>query len=252
MQKINYKEIIELDSKINELLLINIDERLVQNRDSDCLKISGEIKVSGEVLCDDDKKQFNHPIGVDIMLSKEQLMENNVTISIDDFNYVIENNSIAIEIIMKIEGLKEIEAYFPTQENQEDTKIDNLRKEDIKILEEIIPQENTTNKNNIEEIEETPKIKIIQPLIEDDRYNKEEFVYIEETKEEHGEKYSLLNSIFKKRGIKKETCFFIHVIKEETTYEQISDIYKIEVNKIKSVNKDEKLYKGKLIFIPKQ
>ena len=114
-----------MDDKINELLLINIDDKLDQTKESDCVKISGEIKVSGEVNTDNGKKLFNHPIEVDILLSNDQIVDERITVSIEDFNYSIEDNSILIDLIMKIDGLKEMEPYFPTQENQTIVEVEN-------------------------------------------------------------------------------------------------------------------------------
>ena len=129
---------------------------------------------------------------------------------------------------MKLEGLKEIEAYFPAQENQEDIQIENIE-ENIFINEE---------DDNLDRIEE-------ETIIE----NEDNETILEKTNKETNTT-SLLNSIFKNHSLKKETCFLIHVIKDETSYKQIADLYKIDENKIKSINKNEQLYKGKLIFIP--
>jgi hypothetical protein len=124
MNKINYKESIDLNSKIDELLLINIDENLLTNSDDNFVNIEGEIKISGEVKTNDEQKSFTHSINVNISLSKEQLSREDINISIDDFNYTINNNLIEIDLYLKIDGLKEIDACFPSQEDKENVEIE--------------------------------------------------------------------------------------------------------------------------------
>ena len=219
MQKINYKESIFLEDDILELLMINIDERLEQSNESDCIKMCGEIRVSGEVKTSNGNQSFAHPINVDILLSKEQLELDEVSLNVDDFNYQINKQTINIDLFMKINGLKEIEAYFPSQEDKEDVQIEELpiERDEYPIQEEII------------EVHQ-----------EDDT--------IELTETKH---YSLLSQIFKRKTLKTEPTYLLHVVKNETSYEEIASIYGIDINKIKSANKDEQIYKDKLVFIPK-
>ena len=97
MQKISYKETISLSNQINELLLINIDEKLSQTKESDNIKVSGQINISGEVLCLEGKETFAHPLEVDILLSKEQLINEEAIIKVDDFEYKLIDNKIEID-----------------------------------------------------------------------------------------------------------------------------------------------------------
>lgn len=229
MQKINYKENILLDSQIEELLMINIDERLNQGTDNDCIKINGEIKISGEVKTKDGNKSFNHPISVDILLSKDQLDNDKISINIDDFNYKINNQTIEIDLFMKIYGLKEIQAYFPAQEDKENIEI----------------EENTT----IDIIEEETR----ESIIEESPTNEEseKITYEENNEKMNKQNYSLLSQVFKNKNIKKESTYLLHVVKNETSYQEIASLYNIEINKLRSANNDEEIYKDKLIFIPK-
>jgi LysM repeat protein len=219
MQKINYKEKISLEENINELLLINIDDKLNQTSDGDCLKISGEIKISGEVNTNSGKKDFNHPVSVDILLSKEQIVDTNINVIIDDFNYEIFENHIVIDLVMKIEGLKEIEAYFPPQEAQEDFQI-----------EESIEQEEALFNEPIIDIQEEILINDL-PTIKN--------------------KNSLLHQIFRNKSFKREVSHLFHVVKKDSTYQDIANEYNVDLDLLRKVNKDEEIYIGKLIFIPK-
>lgn len=238
MQKINYNEKILLEDNIKELLLINIDDKLSKTEDNNIIKIIGEITISGEANCDHGILNFNHPLDVDITISKEQLESNDVNVTLDDFEYTIKGKHINIDLIMKIEGLKEIEAYFPSQENQENSKIDER-------------EENDTPKQIVDINEEAtePKpmsIETTDTLIIEETLSKE--IMIENT---FKEPKSLLKQIFRSQDIKKESTYLFHSIKKETTYQEIASLYGVNLEKLKKINNDEEIYIGKLILIPK-
>lgn len=224
MQKINYTEKIKIQEPIQELLLINIEEKLSKIEENDCTKITGNIEISGEVKTIEGKASFSHPIEVNILLDNEQI-SSEVKAYVDDFEYKIENDSIFINLIIKVEGLKEIDAYFPPQENQEDTQIND---DEIDYVIETL----TSNEREAQEISE--------PIIEEIQ---EEQAPVITTK------YSLLNQIFKNKCIHKETSFFYHVAKTETEYEEIAKRYSLDASYLKQINNGEKIYPGKLILI---
>lgn len=237
MQKINYKEKILFKENISELLLINIDEKLSKIEESDFFRINGEIQISGEVKSEEKNINFNHPIEVDIMLSKEQAISEEINISLDDFNYLIRDNSIDINLIMKIDGLKEIEAYFPAQEDKEDAQIEKVNEQrivEIQENEEIV-EEKESYQETIEEIVEN------EPLYQES---------IQETIDKE-RNTSLLNQIFRNKTFKKDTSHLFHVVKTETNYQEIASLYGIDIDKLKKINNDEEIYIGKLILIPK-
>lgn len=231
MQKINYRENIKLKNKIDELLLINIDEKLSQSIDNDNIKVYGQITISGEVTSENDKENFVHPLEVDIILSKDQLVNEQVFVSVDDFEYKLLDNTIEINLIIKIDGLKEIEPYFPPQENTEDPQIDNR-----------IQQQ--------EEINELAPVEIEKSL--DTQIENEPNIVQEIPVTNNPTKYSLLNQIFRNKITKKDSTHLFHVVKQPTTYQEISQLYNVDIEKLKSCNNDEEIYIGKLILIPKE
>ena len=204
MNKINYKEKIELKETIEELLMINIDENINKVDEENFISFIGNIEVSGEAKTISKNTNFNHQIDLDISLSKEKLLANNPSISVEDFSYSIDDNFINLDITLKIEGLKEIEN-------------------------EVIPQED-------EEIIQPPLMEMVKEelLIND--------VQIDMPS-------SLLTKIFK-RGIKTEKAYLLHVVKEETTYEEIASLYNIETDTLKKSNVGKEIKQGNLIFIP--
>ena len=240
MQKISYKETITLPEKIEELLLINIDEKLSQIKKSDDIHVSGHINISGEVSCNNNKQTFLHPLEVDILLSKEQLINDVATIMVDDFNYNLVDNKIEIDLIIRIDGLKEIEAYFPAQEN----------KEDIQIEEYIESQDNAFDKE-MEIFYEEPKEE--RTDIKDDYkdINIANTQQDSDPEEVSNNKPSLLNQIFKHKSFKKDSSFLFHVVKQETNYKEIASLYSCNEDLLKSINNNEEIYIGKLILIPK-
>lgn len=267
MQKINYKEKILLDEKIDELVLINIDDRLIQTQESDCLKISGEIKISGEVKTENRSKNFSHPIDIDIILSKDQLIDEKVELSIDDFDYVLIDNCIEINLILKIVGLKEVDAYFPTTNDQENIQVSEnehsttRNEDDFKTINEEISEINeqcTVIQENNETKEKTLNDSIKINLDEEinitelnDLDNQIEEIQPEPINEIKHKKNSLLDQVFKNKSLKKDTSFLFHVVKKDTSYKEISAIYNIEENDLRKANNDEEIFIGKLILIPK-
>ena len=233
MQKINYNESISLKSHISELILINIDEKLIQSKDSDCIIISGSITISGEANTINGKESFIHPIEVDITLSKDQLVNENAIIGVDDFDYILSDEKININLIIKIDGLKEIEPYFPPQEDQENAQIIELY-EDTQLIDEA----------------ET-LIDAEREIINNMDSNQETFIDENITFEEK-QNQSLLSQIFKRKKARSSPCYLFHVVKQETTYKEIAELYNCNEELLKDINQDAKIYLGKLILIPKQ
>ena len=229
MNKINYKESIDLLSPIKELLIINIDENFTTTNKTDFVNVKGEIRISGEVEIENERKSFIHPIDVDISLSKEKLSNDNVNLLIDDFTYNINNNFIDIDLFLKIEGLKEMEESFPSQDDREVVQV---------------------SENNIEDENEPEVIDEQLSFSEDvDLTSNESEDFFDR---ENDQPIPLLSQIFKNRNIKKESVYLIHVVKYETTYQEIASLYNLDENLIKEANIGKKIEKGKLIFIPKK
>lgn len=204
MNKINYKESINIGSDIQELILINLDENISSQNEEDFINFNGEIRISGEVKTSNENIPFSHPLTIDISLSKQQLINDSPSISVDDFIYQINQDNIDIELSLKIDGLKEMETEFPSQED-----------EDIIPLQEIIEPQET--------------------MIEEEIIEKKES--------------SLLDKIFK-RYTKTEKAYLIHVVKDETSYEDIATLYDTTQEILKTANTNKDIKPGALIFIP--
>lgn len=240
MQKITYNETIVLNDSIKELLLINIDEKINQSKDNDCIRVYGQIEISGEVNTENGSHFFSHPVDVELFVSQDQLQRDELCISIDDFNYEIIDKEIKIDLIIQIEGIKEIEAYFPANEDSEIFQVNDITTE-----------EDFPDSEREEIIEENPlsvsEKDIIEKSFEDKMAtNKESYLDVEKNNK------SFLNQIFRREKISKELAFLYHVAKKETTYKEISLLYGIDENELRHLNNNEEIYKDKLVLIPKK
>lgn len=255
MQEITLTKIIEMESKISSLLLISIDDCIDTINDSDGVRLEGKINVSGKAKTEVGDKDFFDYIELDIFLAYEEIIDRNaLNVTVDDFNYKIDENKLNVNVILKLEGIKEIETTFLTQENNELISKKEIEEEneykgemnlDREENEAYLDNEVTVNeqKDELEEINDR-EMKIMN--------NEEEKIIEEEIKEEPkiDIKRSLLKSVFANRKAKEEVSWKLHCVKNETTYEEIATKYNVNLNKLISINKNEKLEEGKLIFLP--
>ncbi len=236
MQHLNLTKTLEMENDIIDLILIGIDDKLETIEDKDGIRISGNININGTVKTVDGNKDFFDSIDIDLFLTHEEIIDkSNLNVSVDDFTYKIENNKLLLNISLKIEGLKDIETTFPTEEDNEFFSKEEIEKEvyideDIKVEDERDNLKEEDKRSNIEEIESK------------EITNKQED--LKETKK------SLLKSVFSHKRIKEEVSWKLHCVKEETTYEQIAAKYNISLKELIEINKNEKLEEGKLIFLP--
>lgn len=220
MQCFDISKVLDFNYDIEELLLISIDDQIETINDKDGIKVEGKVIVSGNVKTDEGNKDFSDKVDLDMFLTYEEIIDRNTfNVSVSDFNYKLDNKKLNLTLSFKIEGLKEIETTFLSQEDSEP------------FLEKI--EEDDEKRVFLDE-----KIEVI-----DSEENKE----IVEIKEE---KKSLLKSVFSNKRIKEEVSWKLHCVKGEKTYEEIADKYKIDVGTLIAINKNESLVEGKLIFLP--
>lgn len=250
MQEITLTKIIEMGEKISDLLLISIDENIDTINDKDGIRLEGKINISGKLKINEQSKDFSDFIELDIFLAYEEIVDRNaINVSVKDFNYKIEEDKLYVNVILNLEGLKEIETTFLTQENNElvlEKEIEeeeevkgeqNLDREKEAFLDEEV-NNFSEGKDELEELNE----------LEMEIMNKED-EYIEEEVEKR-ERKSLLKSVFFNKRIKEEVSWKLHCVKKETSYEEIANKYNVDLNKLKSINNNEKIEEGKLIFLP--
>lgn len=232
MQQVNFNKTIDFKKDIEDLLLINIDEQIDKIYDEEGIKITGKLIVGGKIKLDEEK-EFEDEIDIDIFLMQDEILDrNSFGVSVNDFNYKIEGEKLILDISLKMEGLKEMETDFLSQEDIENVQETLEEDEEKRVYIEL--------DNKEEYIEEY--IELEEPQIE------EEIIVEEEIKEKP--RKSLLKAVFSNKKINEEVSWVLHCTKKEETYETIASKYNININKLKSINNDEKLEEGKLIFLP--
>lgn len=234
MQCFNLNKDINLGYEIEDLLLIGIDDQIETIDDKEGVKVTGKIVISGNAKTKEGNKEFSDVLDIDFFVTYDEIEErNSLNISIHDFNYKIENSLLNLNIVLKIEGLKEIEATFPAEKDSEIF--------DEKEIEEM------------ENIEENKKEKVYEEEEIEERTIFAENISIEEDiviNEVETPRLSLLKSVFSNKRVKEEVSWKLHCVRGETTYEQIASKYGVNLNKLIKINKNEELEDGKLIFLP--
>ena len=216
MQQINLTKTINFEGDIKDLLLISIDDQIDKISDKDGVKVIGKILVGGKVMLEDEQ-EFDDEVNIDMFLVNEEILDvESLNVTVNDFNYKIDQSRLILDISLKLEGLKEIETSF-------------LAIEDTQDVQEEIEEE----RNYIDLTEEI----MMQDIVE------------EEVQKEEPKK-SLLKSVFSSKKVKEEVSWVLHCVKGDDTYEKISEKYKVNLNKLKSINNNEVLKEGKLIFLP--
>lgn len=255
MQEITLTKIIEMESKISNLLLISIDDCIDTINDGDGVRLEGKINVSGKAKTESGDKEFSDYIDLDIFLSYEEIIDRNVlNVKVDDFNYKVEENKLNVNVILKLEGIKEIETTFLAKEDNELISKKEIEEENEYKGEMNLDREENEAYLNSEVIvsEEKDELEQINDKEMEIMNNEEARIIKDETVEESkiDVKKSLLKSVFSSRKAKEEVSWKLHCVKNETTYEEIAAKYNVNLNKLISINKNEKIEEGKLIFLP--
>lgn len=240
MQYITLNRDISFENGIVDLLLINIDDHSEIIEDKEGIKIKGKISIGGRVKTIEGEREFSEAVDLDIFLTHEEIEERSLlNVSVKDFDYTIDNNSLILNIKVKIEGLKEIETNF-------------LAEEDNEYIQEDVEEELIDDETFEEEILENEKEVYINVDIDVNERQKDvnPMIICEEEQEVKVEKKSLLKSVFSNRKINGEVCWSLHCVKNEKTYEEIAKKYSVDLKKLIEINNNDSLEEGKLIFLP--
>lgn len=266
MQYINLNKILGFENNIQDLLLISIDEQIDTINDKDGIRMSGIIAVSGEVKTTKNEK-FEEKIDLDIFLTEEEILDREgLNVSVNDFNYNVDGNKLILDISLKVVGLKEIEVTFPSKEDSEDFSTEDIEKTIEEMEDSIVYIDENIDVKESKEIENDA---ILDNLIEDndvieDRIiNNEEFIESndaeskknivrddENVKESKIVKKSLIKSVFSNRMIREEVSWKLHCVKGESSYEEVANKYNVNLDRLISINNNEPIEEGKLIFLP--
>ena len=222
MQRIVLKKEIKTKYPIEGISLVNLEDEIDYKSSKDGIYASGVIKLSGEYYKGIRNTRFNDEIDVDIFASFDDLVSRNeLRINIIDFDYTINDDVIMFSVIIDILGLKEVKKSFPTSDMQEEIQVVDRAGNDNSDL--VLEETKDDEKLEIDIKEETV------PNME-----------VKNTKEEK-----------KQTRINNQVCWSFYVVLEGDNYESISNDLNINVDKLKSLNKNKELSVGTLLVLPK-
>ena len=222
MQRIVLKKEIKAKYPIEGISLVNLEDEIDYKSSKDGIYASGVIKLSGEYYKGIRNTRFNDEIDVDIFASFDDLVSRNeLRINIIDFDYTINDDVIMFSVIVDILGLKEVKKSFPTSDLQEEIQVEDRAGNDNS---DLVLEENKDD----EKLDDVIKQEVI-PCVE-----------IKNIKEEN-------------KNIKQNSkvCWSFYVVLEGDSYESISHELKINVDKLKLLNKNKDLSVGTLLVLPK-
>ena len=270
-----------LENIINEINLINIEDDIQYLNRNDGILIKGNIDIECEYLSLGVIKYFKDKVDVSILVPFENIISTDVLLKIEDFDYILKDNTISLSFKINIEGYKEIEKTFQdeTKEMEIVSNVDvtleevkeYLDSEDIIVLEdepklstkEVLVSNLNEDNNAIEENIEDIIIKNDEENNSNEKKDDEDagkrldfningeinpIKYIDTNQKVEETKKSFLDSLFKKE--KKVRMMKYRVVLENDTYEEIAKEYNVNLYKLKELNHNISLELGKIIKLP--
>ena len=234
---------IVLENVINEINLINIDDKITYLKRNDGILAKGYLDLTCQYSSIGVLKIFNDKVEINKLILYENIDSNEINISMEDFDYFIKDNVIIFSFKMNIEGYKEVEKTFQSDIEEKMEIVSNLdvNYDDIKSIinndEDIILIENNIDNNELDN-------KCLDINNEGDSID----FNINGNLSENNKKESFFNSIFKKE--KKVKLYKYRVILENDSYEEIAKEYNINLYKLKEINNNINLKLGNIIKIP--
>ena len=185
MNRIVLKKEIKAKYPVEGVSLVNLEDEIEYKSSSDGMYATGSIKISGEYYKGVRNSKFLDEIDVDIFAPFDDLSSRNeLHINIIDFDYKINEDMLLFEVILDVDGLKEINKSFPSEvyeEKEEVLPLDNIENEDEEVMfeeekeiKEEINMDRAGNDNTdlvyeeVEEIKEDKKEQITKPLKKDE------------------------------------------------------------------------------------
>lgn len=236
MNRIVLKKEIKAKYPVEGISLVNLEDEIEYKSSSDGMYATGSIKISGEYYKGVRNSKFLDEIDVDIFAPFDDLSSRNeLHINIIDFDYKINEDMLLFEVILDVDGLKEMNKSFPSEvyeENEEVLPIENIEKVD----EAIVVENKEINEDVILDRSGNDNTDLVYEEIEESKDN-----IVEKTKE------------IATKPIKKDettVCWSFHVVLNNDTYESIAMDLNIDVNLLKKMNKYKERIEGTLVLIP--
>lgn len=233
MNRIVLKKEIKAKYPVEGISLVNLEDEIEYKSSSEGMYATGSIKISGEYYKGVRNSKFLDEIDVDIFAPFDDLSSRNeLHINIIDFDYKINEDMLLFEVILDVDGLKEINKSFPSEVYEE--------------KEEVLPLDNMENKD--EEVMFMEEKEIKEEINMDRAGNDNTDLVYEEVEEVKEDKKEQITKPLKKDETKVYWSF--HVVLNNDTYESIAMDLNINVDLLKKINKNKELIEGMLVLIP--
>lgn len=275
MKEYKFEKNINYECNVDEVNDVVISNDFKYENNDDGINIKGDIIFNYSILKNDERIKEEHKLPVDLFVSLNEIDSlKDITLEIDNFDYICKDNCINFNVLTKLKGNKEDFVFFELTPNK---KINDLA---VSLLMRDKNNENNRNilsKEQIEKIKELIQtnsvdlistsfedIKDVDDIIEITSFNNEELLTSRENNDETKVeiKEEIENVIDKNeekkveinedKSILKETytCkYFYYVIKENETKNDILNRFGVSEEEFDKYNKFVEIKKGNLIRI---
>ncbi|HBD06557.1 MAG TPA: hypothetical protein DCY93_04025 [Firmicutes bacterium] len=270
MRPITLSRLIVFPEKVQSIKDVYIEDDIKYDMNQNDLNCKGKVKINFKVNFELESKNCTEVIDLDVVLSLAKIdCAQDLKLQFKD--YIVTFDERLVKFTLRYELLGNGEKVISFKEvadekieedlmkalnrnDEEEYKVDQeminelLNSENVEVIgaDELVPL-TTDNVEPIEEVKEEESSIELEPVI----VSKVEERNIDENKEQTKD----ISSEKKNEKLFKETYkiayFFYKVDREEVTYEDIANKFNVDLDLLKSNNKDEKLFKGKLVKIPK-
>ena len=275
MKEYKFEKNINYECNVDEVNDVVISNDFNYENNDDGINIKGDIIFNYSILKNEERIKEEHKLPVDLFVSLNEIDSlKDITLEIDNFDYICKDNCINFNVLTKLKGNKEDFIFFELTPNK---KINDLA---VSLL--MRDKKNEDNRNilskeqieNIKELIQTNSVDLISTSFEDIKdvddiieitsFNNEELLTSRENNDETKVeiKEEIENVIDKNeekkveinedKSILKETytCkYFYYVIKENETKNDILNRFGVSEEEFDKYNKFVEIKKGNLIRI---
>lgn len=275
MKEYKFEKNINYECNVDEVNDVVISNDFNYENNDDGINIKGDIIFNYSILKNEERIKEEHKLPVDLFVSLNEIDSlKDITLEIDNFDYICKDNCINFNVLTKLKGNKEDFIFFELTPNK---KINDLA---VSLLMRDKKNENNRNilsKEQIENIKELIQtnyvdlistsfedIKDVDDIIEITSFNNEELLTSRENNDETKvEIKEEIENVINKNEVKKVeinedksilketyTCrYFYYVIKENETKNDILNRFGVSEEEFDKYNKFVEIKKGNLIRI---
>ncbi len=200
------------DLNIATLIQISVDDNISYIKTETGINVNGGFEVNGLYInLEGLEKRVKESIKVDMDIAYENIINSDeFKIYVDDFDYMISDGNLTLRVYVKFSSYKDVDTTFPSS-------------------------------TILEEKDSEPFI-----YIEEEKEVSSDTITIETKKEEVP--LPFLERFFNENKYERSASF--HVLKENESIEDVSSLYGVDINELRSLNRQEAFQKGDLINIP--